>query len=134
MRRHPGLHRDLLDGCARLADGLLGLGLQPGDRVAILSFNCHQFIEALFAVPAVGLVLVPLNTRLAMAEVRAILDDADATVLLCDRDPGELDSCVRTVIRMPDEYEALILSSIPAALGVGVAENDRSCCDVCIAS
>ena len=80
----------LHDRCARLVGALFGLGVQAGDRVAVLSLNCHRMVETFFAVPAGGLVVVPLNTRLATAEVGAILADARATVLLTDRDPGPL--------------------------------------------
>ena len=46
----------------RLAHGLLGLGLQKGDRVAILSRNCNQYLEFYFAAAKAGLISVPLNS------------------------------------------------------------------------
>ena len=117
----------LYERCARLVSGLRSLGAQPGDRIAILSFNCHRMIEAFLGVPAGGMVIVPLNTRLAPAELHAILADADARVLLCDRDPGELAALVAHVVRLPEEYEALLAASAstPAELGGdGIGEND----------
>ncbi len=37
--------------CERLAHGLLSEGVQPGDRVALLSFNNHQLLEGYFGIP-----------------------------------------------------------------------------------
>src|SRR5256885_16513452 len=74
----------------RLAAALHGLGVKPGERVAFLSANSHQYLEAFCGIPAHGMVLVPLNTRLALPELEAILTDCDARVLVTDRDPGPL--------------------------------------------
>ena len=49
--------------CRRLAGALTRLGVQPGDRVAILALNSHRYLEVYLAVPASGRVVVPLNTR-----------------------------------------------------------------------
>ena len=116
----------LHDRCTRLAGALRALGAQPGDRVAILGFNCHRYLEAFFAIPAAGLVIVPLNTRLATAELQAILADAEARILLTDRDPGPLASLVERVVHLGDEYEAALAAASPDAvdLGAGVHEDD----------
>src|SRR5262245_62808281 len=74
--------------CRRLAGALSRLGVQPGDRVAILALNSHQYLEVYLAVPASGRVVVPLNTRHAEPELRYALEDAGARVLITDRDPG----------------------------------------------
>ena len=50
----------------RLANGLLGLGLQPGDRVAMLSKNSVEYQALYFAAGRAGLVTQPLNWRLAV--------------------------------------------------------------------
>jgi acyl-CoA synthetase (AMP-forming)/AMP-acid ligase II len=69
---------------AQLAGALRDLGLRPGGRVAILALNSDRYLEAFFAVPWAGGVVVPLNTRLAPRELLEILDDAGAQVLLLD--------------------------------------------------
>lgn len=66
----------------RLAGAFHGLGLQRGDRVAILDVNSVRYLEAYYACAAAGLVLVPLNFRLAPRELDHILNDAGARVLL----------------------------------------------------
>jgi acyl-CoA synthetase (AMP-forming)/AMP-acid ligase II len=70
----------------RLASGLRdGLGLQPGDRVAILSPNAAEVAETFFACAKAGLVAQPLNWRLAVPEQARILADGAATALLHHR-------------------------------------------------
>ena len=56
--------------CRRLAGALTRLGVQPGERVAILAWNSHQYLEVYMAVPASGRIVVPLNTRHAEPELR----------------------------------------------------------------
>src|ERR1051326_3543735 len=70
------------DRTARQAEALLSLGLKPGDRVAFLSANCHRLLEGYYGVLEAGGVLLPLNIRLASAELAYILNDSEATVLL----------------------------------------------------
>jgi long-chain acyl-CoA synthetase len=101
-------YAELHERCARLATGLAGLGLERGDRVALLSANSHRYLEAFCGVPAFGFIVVPLNTRLSEHELRAILEDAGARVLLTDRDPGSLRTCVEHVVSIPDGYEKLV--------------------------
>jgi long-chain acyl-CoA synthetase len=99
---------ELYDRSHRLACGLRALGLEPGDRVALLSVNSHRYLEAFFGLPAHGLILVPLNTRLAMPELQAIARDCQPRVLLTDRDPGPLGSQFERVISIPADYEAVL--------------------------
>ncbi len=65
-----------------LAAGLSRAGLEPGDRVAIRSTNCHRFLEAYFAAATGGFILVPLNIRLAPLEVATILEDATPRAMI----------------------------------------------------
>lgn len=60
----------------RAANGLRGLGLQAGDRFAVLSRNCVEYQALYFAAGRAGLVLQPLNWRLAGPELAAIVADA----------------------------------------------------------
>ena len=69
---------------ARLASGLQGIGVNNGDRVAMLSLNSDRYLEYFFAVPWTGGVFVPINTRLAPPEVVHWVNDSGATVLLID--------------------------------------------------
>jgi len=109
--------------CRRLASALSRLGVQPGDRVAILALNNHQYLEVYLAVPASGRVVVPLNTRHAEPELRYALEDAGARVLITDRDPGALAKTVERVISLPDDYERLLAAAPEVELGAGVTED-----------
>jgi fatty-acyl-CoA synthase len=70
--------------CLRLAGALRARGIAPGDRVAILAPNTHLLLEAHYGVPYAGAVLVTLNTRLAAAELRYILQHSGAALLIVD--------------------------------------------------
>lgn len=66
----------------RLANALLGLGLSKGDRVAILAYNCVEWMEFYAAKAKAGLVAVPINFRLVGREVRFIIENAEASALI----------------------------------------------------
>ncbi|MBU1375628.1 MAG: AMP-binding protein [Alphaproteobacteria bacterium] len=67
-----------------MAGRLAGAGVRPGDRVAILAANSGSYIEALFAIPRLGAIAAPLNTRLSLTEIAALIHDAGARLLLAD--------------------------------------------------
>jgi fatty-acyl-CoA synthase len=73
------------DRARRLAGALRQAGVQPGDRVAFLSSNCHRLLEAYFGVLEAGAVLLPLNIRLAANELSYILNDSGATILFVEK-------------------------------------------------
>lgn len=81
-----GEHRlnysDFASRVAHLAGALKALGVQPGDRVAYLSGNCHRLLEGYYGVLEAGGVLLPLNIRLTPKELAYILNDSGAKVLL----------------------------------------------------
>lgn len=66
----------------RLANGFLGLGVEPGQRVAVLGENSVQHCLLFMAASKIGAVAVPLNYRLAAAELAYVISDANARVLL----------------------------------------------------
>jgi acyl-CoA synthetase (AMP-forming)/AMP-acid ligase II len=77
-----------------LAAGLDELGVERGDRVAIVSQNSARMLETFFGVCSYGRVLVPINFRLSPAEVEYIVEHSGATVLLVD---PECDDALRLV-------------------------------------
>ncbi len=117
-------YAELFSRCARLGGALERLGIGRGERVAIWADNSHRYIEVYVGVPSAGRVVVPLNTRHAEPELVYALEDSGARILLTDREPGKLSDCVDRVIRIPDEWEALLSESPEAPLGNGVSEND----------
>ena len=71
---------------SELAGGLQARGVGRGDVVAILLRNCPEFLEVLFASNHLGAVAMPINWRLAAAEVRYILDHSGARALVCEEE------------------------------------------------
>jgi fatty-acyl-CoA synthase len=130
LSRAAVVHADrlaLVDGETRLtyaelerrvlavAGGLAARGRGKGERIAVLATNSATLLEAHYTVPMAGAVLVPLNHRLAVAELVAILEHSGATLLLCDREMAERGAEVGAamergieVIVEGDQYEALI--------------------------
>ena len=73
------------DRASRLASALRGIGLGKGDRFAIVSHNCHRFLESYFAASLLGSILVPLNVKLLPVEIADLLDLAGAKLLVAPR-------------------------------------------------
>ena len=73
-----------VDRVARVAGALSALSIQRGDRVAILALNSDRYFELMYALPWIGAVMVPLNTRLAAPEIEYILEDSGAVGLFID--------------------------------------------------
>ncbi|WP_439534408.1 fatty acid--CoA ligase [Polymorphobacter sp.] len=69
-------YRALDDAASRVAAGLIAEGLKPGERIAYIGKNDPLYFELLFGAAKAGLVMVPLNWRLADAEVAWIIADA----------------------------------------------------------
>lgn len=77
----------MLDRRARqVANGLIAMGFQPGERVAYLGKNRDIYFEYWLGAMRAGLVLVSINWRLAPPEVAYILDDCAPALLLADAD------------------------------------------------
>ncbi|MGY0020128.1 long-chain-fatty-acid--CoA ligase [Streptomyces sp. YJ-C3] len=93
-RRHPD-KVGLVEGELRLtfkelwlqarkqAAALTGLGVRPGDRVALMAPNTAEFPRAYYAALAAGAVVVPVHLLLSAEEVQHVLKDSGASLLLC---------------------------------------------------
>src|SRR5215468_3604216 len=115
---------DLSVAVDRFAKGLLTLGVEPGDKVALWMLNRPEWMEAAFAVMKIGAVLVPVNTRLRTEDVAYIVDQSDSTALiLIDRSgPIEYLGMVRELVplgvahersRLPKLRRIVLLSDAP---------------------
>ena len=126
-------YSELEQRALRLASALRSAGLEPGDRVAVLCPNVPAMLEAHFAVPAAGGVLVPLNVRLSASEIAYILGHSGARHAIVDRELGHLveGAAGVHVVRSddtgaPDDpYEALIASGDPAFEPILPADEDE---------
>ncbi|EFK05925.1 AMP-binding enzyme [delta proteobacterium NaphS2] len=77
-------YRDVAARVWRLARGLLDLGIEKGDRIAVLHENSHEYLEAYFAAAHLGIILVSLNYRLAPRELAVILNDSESQLLMAE--------------------------------------------------
>ncbi len=111
---HRVTYAELAPRCRALARALLGSGLSPGDRVAVLQPNTQPFVEATFATALAGLVLVPVNTRLAGREIAAILAHSGARLVLAHLDHRER---LLAAMRLGARVERVVWTEGPAGPG-----------------
>jgi len=77
---------EIAERSARLANALLGLGLEPGDRVLDLQSNAVSYVESDFGISTAGMCRVALNYRLSPADWLRIAEDCGArTLILAER-------------------------------------------------
>ena len=74
---------------------LLERGVQKGDRVSVLLYNCPQYFEIFFALSKIGAILVPLNWRLAGPELEFIIKDSGSRMLIFDPEFEEVIASIR---------------------------------------
>jgi len=139
-------YAQLHDRCVRLASALAALGVKRLDTVAIIASNIPEMIEAHYAVPMLGAVLNPLNTRLDAANVAFSLKHGAAKVLIVD---GEYAPLVKQALSLVEHeiivididvpgrpstpigtrnYEALLASGDPSFHWDGVSDEWQSLC------
>jgi fatty-acyl-CoA synthase len=114
----------------RFANALLQLGARPKDTVSFITYNCHQLLEAYYAIPQINAILNPINIRLAPHEIEYILNHAGSRVLCFHKDflplvaalRPRLETVVQYLILEPDEVpawaqdlEKLMAQATPAA-------------------
>ncbi len=94
-------YRQMGERVYRLASALRRAGVRKGDRVAVLSPNATEVLEAHFAVPQIGAILVAINVRLSPQEVLAILRHSGARVLVADVAMAETVAPARSDLDLP---------------------------------
>jgi len=106
-------YAELAERTVRYAGALHRVGVGPGDRVAYLGVNAVEVFETLFAAWLLGAIAVPLNFRLSGTEIRYMLDDSGASVLVHSRDT---DALVAAAGPLPDGLQVLAVhpASCPA--------------------
>jgi fatty-acyl-CoA synthase len=127
---------------SRLANALLALGLNKGDRVALLAYNCVEWMEIYVALARAGLVAVPINFRLMAPEIAYIVSHSEARAVIAQHDlidrietiraelPVRMNSYVHFGGPAPDapkgwqSYEALIEAAPASAPPVTVKPED----------
>jgi crotonobetaine/carnitine-CoA ligase len=72
----------VLGNIHRAANGLLALGVKPGERVAIMMGNRPEFLWLHFAIGFIGAISVPVNTSQRGATLHHVLSDSDSTAVI----------------------------------------------------
>lgn len=143
---YRGNYRQLRERVKRLANMLTGLGVKPGQTVAVMDWDSHRYLELFFAVPMIGAVLHTINVRLSAEQILYTIDHAEDDVLLVNSEflpimeqiRGRIDN-VRTYILISDdgmtecstipacgEYEQLLAQASPEFEFPDLDENTRA--------
>jgi fatty-acyl-CoA synthase len=120
-------YRQLHLRSTRFAHALARLGVGGGDRVAFLGPNHPYFLEALFGASMLGAIFVPLNARLAPAELAYILGDSGASVLVHAPSHRTTADALRPAVRHVldfDAYDDLLAAAPEDPVDEPVAQED----------
>ena len=118
---HTKTYTQLGEEISRVAEGLRRLGVEAGDRVAIILPNCPQHIVAFYAVMRLGAIAVEHNPLYTPRELRHMFEDHAARVAIC------WDAAVRNLLTQPDDIQVRhiiavnLLDEFPAALRLALA-------------
>ena len=130
-------YAQFLDRCDRWSAALQKLGVRPGDRVAVIAPNTHAHLEAYYAVPQIGAIIVPINYRLSADDFAYIINHCGATSVCAD--PAYLDTVDRIRSQVTGvrhfvvfdgsrpgwlSYEELLASTQPAFEAVPIQEHE----------
>ncbi|MER6379416.1 AMP-dependent synthetase/ligase [Streptomyces sp. NPDC001118] len=107
------------DASEEIARGLMGLGLRPGDRVAIQSTLRPEWTFALLGAAASGLVLVSLLPTTVPEEIAHVLGDSGATAVICE-DAAQLAKIRAAGPRLPQLRHTVLIEE-PEQCGAGSA-------------
>ncbi len=100
----------------KLASALAKQGIQPGDRVAYLSFNNHELLEGYFGVVQARAIVMPLNVRLSQQELVAILNHSGARMLIFEADFTPLVERLKPLCPSIERYAGIDGAAPPADL------------------
>jgi fatty-acyl-CoA synthase len=130
-------YAEFLDRCDRWSACLQKLGTAPGDRIAVISPNTHAMLEAFYAIPQVGAIIVPLNYRLTAEDFLYMIEHSGAAVVCVHSDQMDAVDQIRhrlqgarhfVAFENPRagwlDYEALIAAAPAQFRRVEIAETD----------
>ena len=117
--------------CRRLAAALKCAGVEPGDRVAFLSYNTHQLLEGYYGAPIIRAIVMPLNVRLTRPELTAIVAHAEPKILFYETEFASTVSLLRAgspslrTINLETEYEDFIRNGHPNPIDITSYDEDE---------
>ena len=77
-------YKETYERVCRLGNALTTLGVQPGDRVGVLGWNCHRHLEAYYGIPGIGGVILLLNIRLSDHDLSYVINHSEAKYIIVD--------------------------------------------------
>ncbi|HJU20528.1 MAG TPA: AMP-binding protein [Stellaceae bacterium] len=130
-------YAQFLERCDRWSSALQALGVRQGDRVAYIAPNTHSHLEAYYAVPQIGAVLVPINYRLVPDDFAYIINHCGAKIVCVHADYLEAVDSIRETLKGVAhfvalegakggwiDYESTLAVHAPDFATVAIAEND----------
>lgn len=125
-------YRELELRMERVAASLRAAKLMAGSRIAWLGHNSVEYVELMLGAAAAGMVLVPINWRLAAPEIRSLVEDADPALLfhasefsnLLKKACGPGNSLPMISVDGGDEYERWLASTAVNAAADGQQHGD----------
>ncbi len=106
--------RELAAEVAGLSVGLRGLGVAPGDCVAVVLPNCPEFIVGFYAIARAQAIMLPLNPLFKEAELSYYLRDGQPRIVITDARRAELVRRVAAQLELPIEL-VLIDGELPGS-------------------
>ena len=100
-------YEDFFNRCDRWSSALQKLGVSRGDRVAYISPNTHAKLEAYYAVPQMGAVVVPINFRLTAEDFAYIINHSGSRVVCAHADYLEMIDGIRSQLNEVENFIAL---------------------------
>ncbi|WP_395719295.1 long-chain-fatty-acid--CoA ligase [Prosthecobacter sp.] len=100
-------YREFFERCDRWSSALQKLGVKAGERVATIAPNTHAHLEAFYAVPQIGAVIVPINFRLTAADFAYILKHSGAKVVCVHADYLDAVDSIRDQVPGVEHFIAL---------------------------
>lgn len=93
----------------RLANSLLGMGLRKGDRIAIMLYNCAEFIEIYCALAKIGVVAVPVNWRFVGKEIEYVVNHSDSKAMILDEEFVDIINSVRSNFKKVEDKNYIVV-------------------------
>src|SRR5438309_2991129 len=100
-------YEEFFTRCDRWSSALQAMGVRQGDRVAYIAPNTHEQLEAFYAVPQIGAVVVPINYRLTADDFVYITNHSGATIVCAHGDYLEAVDRVRPDLSSVTHFVAL---------------------------
>ena len=116
-------YRQFFERCDRWSSALMALGVKAGDRVATIAPNTHAHLEAFYAVPQIGAVLVPINYRLVASDFEYLINHSGARVVCVHSDYIAVVDSIRA--RLP-HVEHLVAFEGAASAGPGWLDYEQT--------